>query len=294
MSAPVAKASTCCGKSAECICAPSISALSGPTISANVVGLGGAGIVSGWIRDGMVAGRDDDIHWTGQTIRDNVSRRYTTAIISPPVIDHALVVGEADEELLEGSELGSLIPVLSTPSTFLRLGIPTLSARYPLFLGFLTAPCGWPAKTPFIILGDLWINVYASVNYDPLRTEVSPMPSPTGGLTKFQILFWNWTKWLRCDAMPWLVSVWEDLRGILVQGTLFFSRNTKKKRKKWRIPGPTLQGIVADTKSQLEREEEEKELERRRKEQETAADNGNGASRRKGGRGNGGRKQRKW
>lgn len=292
------------------ITAPSISALSGPTISGNVVGLGGAGIVSGWIRDGMVAGRNDDIHWTGQTIRDNVSRRYTTATISPPVVDHALVAGEADEDLLEGSELGSLIPVLSHPSTFLQLGIPTLSARYSLFLGFSQllwqATATWSichriraiawlaAKAPFIILGDLWINVYASMNYDPFANRGFSHASPTGGLTKFQILFWNWTKWLSCDAKPWLVSVWEDLRGILVQGTSFFSRNTKKKRKKWRIPGPTLQGIVADTKSQLEREEEEKELEKRRKEQETAADNGNGGSRRKGGRGNGGRKQRKW
>ncbi|CCC06695.1 unnamed protein product [Sordaria macrospora k-hell] len=296
------------------ITAPLIPALSGPTISGNVVGLGGAGIVSGWIRDGMVAGRDNDIYWTGQTTRDNVSRHYNTAAITTPMVDHASVAGEADEERDGDGKPGDMTPLLSTPSTFLRLGIPTLSARGSLFLGFLQllwqAIVTWSirhrirailwliAKAPFIILGDLWINLYAFVNYDPFANrDSSHASSPTGGLTKFQILFWDWTKWLRCDAKPWLVSVWEDVRGVFTRGTSFFSRNTKKKRKKWRIPGPTLQGIVADTKSQLEREEEEKaELERRRKEQEAAAaDNGNGgSSRRKGGRGNGGRKQKKW
>lgn len=292
------------------ITAPSIPALSGPTISGNVVGLGGAGIVSGWIRDGMVAGRDNDIYWTGQTTRDNVSRHYTTTAITTPMVDHASsVVGEADNGPVADGELA----LLSTPSTFVRLGLPSLNARGSLLLGFLQllwqAIVTWSirhrirailwlvAKAPFIILGDLWINLYAFVNYDPFANRSPSYASQTGGLTKFQILFWDWTKWLRCDARSWLVSFWEDLRGVFTRGTSFFSRNTKKKRKKWRIPGPTLQGIVADTKSQLEREEEERaESERRRKEQEmTAADNGHGGgSRRKGGRGNGGRKQRKW
>lgn len=309
-------------------------------------GLGGAGIVSGWIRDGMVAGRrgdSADIYWTGQqqqmTRRDNVSRQHyttTAAHITTPMVDHASVAaggGKADEE----EPVADMISLLGTPSTFLRLGIPsTLSARGSLFLGFLQllwqAIVTWSirhrirailwlvAKAPFIMLGDLWINLYAFVNFthDPFFSDqggsysLFHQSSPcgnSGGLTKFQILFWDWTTWLRCDARPWLVSVWEDLRGVFVTpgrwSTLsFFNRNTKKKRKKWRIPGPTLQGIVADTKSQLEREEEEKsaELERRRKEMEaSAADNGgsssgsgSGSSRRKGGRGNGGRKQRKW